>query len=550
MNSLRKDDQNRRRRKILLAGIPLFSVLCLILMDISFATRWSYDIPFQFQWWRSPETNAVMVYVREQSLSLGRFNGALDRNRLADLIDILTSQKARLVLIDFALSSNNAPSGTNENLARAIRENGHVVIGGKYSTSDSPGLTLEKIDPPMKMLREAVHGNVGHLEFYPIDSDDAVRQIPQGLERWPSASALGANLLLLESGQPTNSLDANKWLNPISAKNAGVSRAFYLEEIFGSNGIPPNVFHDKIVFVGSESSVKRIGESSDRFGGPWNFFGGKKVPGVDIHASALLNQWHGNYLRRLNIGLESLLAFVFGGLLTVPFIFISGRKRIFVIPLVFSLGTASSFILHFFLGYWWNWLSLLPTSTICLVAAFYISPPRPRVFISYKSDANIKTKHTDSMLLESELSLNNVEVWHAPRDLSPGSNWKRKAEIGISRVDNFILMLDDAAMKELAKQESPVRIEVDFAWDRRKLGRFHFLILCIERPSVAVPGDLCPPGWDEKKWKDFTEMTPAHYDAKTPSDLSKTVTELWKGIRHHPEWKPKALRWSTIDSDE
>ncbi|HSU53256.1 MAG TPA: ATP-binding protein, partial [Candidatus Dormibacteraeota bacterium] len=91
------------------------------------------------------------------------------------------------------------------------------------------------------------------------------------------------------------------------------------QQVFETNGAPDELFRDKVVFVGAKPMVQSFHGRQDEFRNPFHSWANKDLfmPGVEVHATELLNLMNGDLLRRLSAGQERLLlvlvAALFGG---------------------------------------------------------------------------------------------------------------------------------------------------------------------------------------------------------------------------------------------
>src|SRR5439155_8123397 len=90
-------------------------------------------------------------------------------------------------------------------------------------------------------------------------------------------------------------------------------------EALEAAAVPDRVFRDKIVFIGARPMEGLMNEGRDEFRSPFHSWSNKEyfMPGVEVHATEMLNLIRGDWLRRLPAGAEAALllfcAVLFGG---------------------------------------------------------------------------------------------------------------------------------------------------------------------------------------------------------------------------------------------
>ena len=289
----------------------------------SFATslaRLSYDLPFTFR--ETIQTPGVcIVYMDENSArKLGQHPRQWSRALHTKLLRRLTRDGARLVFFDVVFSDEQ-PDVDGE-FAGAIRENGHVFLGGALEISTSvsgEGRTSdERALAPARNLRAAAAG-WGLIAFRPVDADYGVRRIFTGMDTvptatWRAAIALGAQL----EDTPESRAEA-RWLNYYGPTRSLLSVPYH--RALDGGDLPAGFFKDQIVFVGGRPTLAELTLQKDEFRSPYCLFGDEFSDGVGLHLTMLQNLVRGDFLRRLSPRAELSLAvavgLLLGGLLPV-----------------------------------------------------------------------------------------------------------------------------------------------------------------------------------------------------------------------------------------
>ena len=326
-------------------------------------TRSSFDLPLYF-WAAPPPDDLVMVWMDEESNKLlgQRYDRPWDRQKHVALLDRLAAEGARTVVFDVVFNrgltatdrQTPAEEEVDQHLAASMQRKGQVIIASHSRRNYQPTFggsswTEEGPEPALAQAAKAV----GASEVSP-GSDMVVRELPMAStapNRRPSLAWLAAAL----EGAPaaaTRPPQDGRWLNYYGPPGTLVSHS-YASVL--TNELPVGYFSNKLVLVGMSYDVNVPGLRVDMFASPFRL-GAPRYPGAEIHATALLNLVHGDYLRRLPAPVEFLLqaaiAAAFGfGLPRLRPIAATG------VALAGALGLALVAVwLHRQLHWWWPWL--------------------------------------------------------------------------------------------------------------------------------------------------------------------------------------------------
>ncbi len=320
--------------------------------------RLSYDLPFRFRGENLAAPEIRIVYVDEESAkALNQpTTGTWSRSIHAKLVRHLTQEGARAVFLDYVFNQPSADPAEDESLAAALAENGHVFLGGSVETSNEirgdGDAFMQHVDLPTPLLRRAAAG-YGTV-FFKEDPDHGVRQLPSGTEKFPSAgwrlaTALGADL-------PADAAErlAPRWINYYGRTGSFVGVSYH--RVFQPDGVAPDYFRDKVVFVGARTALAQLQLGKDEFHVPWTRWGDRYMPGIEVHANSFLNLLHRNWLVRGAVRTEGifviLVGMIIGGLLA--------RMRPLTAALVGAIFAASTlagacwYLFHF--NVWYNWM--------------------------------------------------------------------------------------------------------------------------------------------------------------------------------------------------
>ena len=232
----------------------------------------------------------------------------------AKLLQRLTAEGARAVVFDIVFSGKGPSADGDAALAKAIQENGHVVLASELNTDASHATS----DEAMRGVRHSIVlpadefaracAAVG-LAIQWVDDDYAVRRYVAGFsESERSLTWAAANLLQLPIAQTPDALQKadQSWIRyygvPLSIPHVSYSEAL------ASNGVPPGFFRDKIVFIGARPWIEQFHERQDEFRSPYHSWSKMELfmPGVEVHATEMLNLVRGDLLKRWDKNSERL----------------------------------------------------------------------------------------------------------------------------------------------------------------------------------------------------------------------------------------------------
>ena len=272
--------------------------------------RLSYDLPFL---WRAPlDTHeVVLIYIDEYSAK--QLNQPLDdvwnRALHAPLLDRLTEDKARLVFYDIVFDQPARDPAADAAFVESIRRSGRVILGAALDLKERQGIRSESISAPIKPLRKAAAG-WGILAFRPVDPDYGVRRIYFGnsvrsTASWEAAKSLGAKIT-----HETRDTLGPHWVNYYGPRDSFA--AVSIAQALTPHGVPPDFFKDKIVLIGGQVAVGGLKVGRDEFATPYSRSNRQFTPGVEIHATILLNLLRGDWLNRMAVNRETALIVFIG----------------------------------------------------------------------------------------------------------------------------------------------------------------------------------------------------------------------------------------------
>jgi len=281
----------------------------------------------------------------------------------AQLLRRLTADGARAVIFDIVFSGDGANVAADESFAAAIHDHGHVVLASDcdYDASHvtsafEVGARSHSITLPAEKFARAASA-VG-MAIQAVDDDFTLRRYVAGFsDTEPSLTWAAAKSLALPVTQRPNALPlANTaWIRyygpPLALPHVSYSEAL------NPQGVPPGFFRDKIVFIGARPWVEQFHERQDEFRSPFHSWAHKEffTPGVEVHATEMLNLLRLDSLRRLGAREETIL------LLLIAAIFSGLLVRLRPIPATLVAATGAGLVLGaasfgFSRGIWFPWL--------------------------------------------------------------------------------------------------------------------------------------------------------------------------------------------------
>ena len=312
------------------------------------------------------QAGVVIVYLDLQSFQDGGRDSAakLPRELHARLVDRLTEAKARAVVFDILFADASPDPGSDTKLATALRRNGKVILAAdrnadsNYKTSGARDwLRMTTLSVPHEPLRDAAAG--WGLADEPIDKDFAIRRQFSGIveDEQPSLVWAVAKLLRLPGVVDNTSMAVwnARWVR-YYGPSLTVPNVRYMDAL-DAKSVPDEFFRDKIVLVGARPMTESIRGRHDEFRSPFTSITSRYpfMPGVEVHATQLLNLLRQDSLRRLPPQQETALLFLAG--------IVFGTGLIHLRPVRATIVTALGGVVVVFIsmhgfeqGVWFPWL--------------------------------------------------------------------------------------------------------------------------------------------------------------------------------------------------
>jgi PAS domain S-box-containing protein len=326
--------------------------------------RASYDSYYAWFGLGSPlEDTApvLLVYLDAESFAAYGLNPAQPWPRAlhAQLVKRLTRAGARAVVFDIVFDSPGPDPAADAALAAAFREHGRVVLAaeaGVSSRQTGPVATrLTRLALPVAPLRAAAAGwGLGELS---VEEDFIARRhflvLRNGPEEWPSLSWATARLLDLPAARSPE--PEARWLRYYG-------RPFALPHVSYRQALEPDAvadarFRDKVVLIGARPLAGTFQARRDELRSPYRSWRDRDLfmPGVEVHATQLLNLLRDDGLRRPSAALERAglwgMALASAGLLWLRPLAATGV--VLVGELAWAVAAVGAFVGG---GLWWPWL--------------------------------------------------------------------------------------------------------------------------------------------------------------------------------------------------
>ncbi len=280
------------------------------------------------------------------------------RNFHAELLQQLQADGARAVVFDMLFDTPGEVLSADVAFSQALKANGRCILAGSLNNDNSHALSADQnwtrstqLVLPEKSFAEAAAG--WGVDSLRIDDDYVVRR----------------HLPALSGGQIGSlSLATARWLGATNRISAGELWVRYYgpaltiphvsySEALETGAVPPHFFKDKVVFIGARPTEGFTDARRDEFRSPFHTWSNKEyfMPGVEIHATQLLNLLRGDALHRGPNWLENLL------LLLLALVSCAVLIWLRPMPATVGAGVGSALILglsyaSFSHGYWFPWL--------------------------------------------------------------------------------------------------------------------------------------------------------------------------------------------------
>jgi two-component system, cell cycle sensor histidine kinase and response regulator CckA len=271
--------------------------------------RKSYDWSFNLTRFAQPDISAsdvVIVYIDEVSMRYFQqpLRVPMDRELHARLLNRLKQEGAKAAVFDLVFSDPGPSPESDEFFARAIAENGGVILGVDYNPQEEPepGIVLRSLTPNYSPFAEAAAGSglvmnhpdgdfIARRHFHAFDRKEDIPDAP------PSLSWATARFLKLKLTRDPAEQQKKRWIWYYGPAQTipHVTYKYALETA------PPGFFKDKVVFIGARPMTTGLVEKRDELRNPFppreeSYRDYPFMPAVELHATEFLNIKRGEWL--------------------------------------------------------------------------------------------------------------------------------------------------------------------------------------------------------------------------------------------------------------
>jgi hypothetical protein len=370
-----------------------------------------------------------------------------------------------------------------------MKQEGGVILAAACHDTELNGSQLRMPTKPVPVLRGAAKG-WGHTELFATPPGDVRAQISADCGDFPYAVWVAATNL-----DPVAFASCNpnlvRWLNYYGPPGRSAIPHVRFEDALETNGPmarPVGFFKDKIVFVGAgESTLGKMGSAPDTFPTPYSLFGYPPMPGVQIHANALLNLIRNDWLRQISLFWQCFVAALWGIAMSAALYGLSRKPK--VVLFVTAAAGATLVILgslyvqgHYF--QWWSWMGPAFGQTATALVLVLRSPKRePYVaFISYRTEDD----GAAALLISRSLAERGLKTF---LDVSSLQSGKFDEQL-LHQIENSSFFIPILSQRCLARCKDPndwVLREITHALALRKV------IIPVMRPGFSFgPGTDVP----------------------------------------------------------
>jgi CHASE2 domain-containing sensor protein len=390
--------------------------------------NWSYD--FLIRYGSKARANDVAIVLMDEASreALGQSpNEPWHRALHAALVDELEKRGAKAVIFDIlwddprvetttsesklstALQANPRfrrveviPGQAAQQLAAAMRSHGKVIVGASAEYMREPEMTV--LHEPVEPIRGAA-ADWGIVEL--SKSSDGKVRIPHYDVRYSNFAWKAAEVL--RYALPENPW-APRWIRYYGPSGTIPRYSFY--QVLETNGVPPDAFTDKVVFVGRGRIIDAKDSRGDIFETPMG-----EMPGVEIQATVFLNLCQRDYLVELSPWTEFLLLFGLGTILGFvlvlmrPWIAASMAATAFALLMITSLHLASRQHL------WFPWLIVGAVQIPCALGWAVLANTRKVYHEKEVLEQTLATAHLQPASAEKTVATVAAAPTPAPRAL-------------------------------------------------------------------------------------------------------------------------------------
>lgn len=226
-----------------------------------------------------PDAKVLVIGLDEVSLAQLGLAPPVPRRLHADLIQSLAGAGAAALGVDMLFAEPQTVQD-DEALRQALQGALPVVLASATVLNTSSQVAQYSQRLP-SVFSEATQGDIG----IPLDADGVPRRAPaQSDAMW--------RVLAEQAGRPVPAMPQGALLR-YYAPEVPIPYAHYTQALDAKRQLPPGALSGRLVLLGQNTPVGRV----DQFRTPFAVLGGHPESGVFLHATALLNGLHGDWIR-------------------------------------------------------------------------------------------------------------------------------------------------------------------------------------------------------------------------------------------------------------
>jgi CHASE2 domain-containing sensor protein len=295
-------------------------------------------------------TNVVIVAMDEESYRrLGQSQERRwDRSLHANLIDSLLTHGARTIVFDIVFADPWPDPQVDARMVETLKRAGYgrVILAGsmrRFEVGEVGGSQVEL--PPIEPFAAVAQWGIVDL---PQDSDGVLRRHPD-LPQSQQTTHLAWRIA--EGSNPSLDHDRFRWINYYGPSQSIRHVSYYQALQF--EGLPPDVFSNRVVFVGrSRIITPRGADPGDEYPTPY----GQRLSGVEIQATVFLNLLRGDWIEEMPWPVEAMVFILCGALAGYGLAFARPLPALGWAVVGALLVGAGALLLFATQRLWFNWL--------------------------------------------------------------------------------------------------------------------------------------------------------------------------------------------------
>ncbi|WP_245410861.1 CHASE2 domain-containing protein [Microvirga flavescens] len=324
-------------------GVGIAGLIAILLMPLPFMRSFQlvearlFDLFSTIAQPMPAEPGAVIVAIDEPSFSEIAQRWPWSRDLHGRLIESLRAAGAKVIGVDIIFAEPSTPAA-DAALAAAVGPD-TVLAADEVTMEMQQATQTTRVEPIEPLLAPGAEPGVTSVD---LDGDAYLRRMPQ------TADNFAATALTL-AGVPFKPAPQGALIQYFGPPRSYPTVSYY-QALDPEHFLPPNIFKDKIVFVGLSLKAAPTPDSgaADTFPTAYTLSTGNVTAGVEIHATILDNLRHGLFVRQTSPATASLLI-VLAALIAAGLCWrgVSWRTGVIAAVAVFALLAGAWLLLRF-----------------------------------------------------------------------------------------------------------------------------------------------------------------------------------------------------------